>query len=388
MFSIILAALTTVAVIHLSTNSSQLRQKAMTVKAMTQARDAVMSYALTQQTPQRPPGTLPCPDTTGDGWADPGAIGGCANRRGFLPFRDLGLDELLDGSGARLWYAVETNYTSPYGATPAAPFRNSSRPSNLTLFMRAANANQIMAFVIISPNTAFSTQNRTIAPLSAVTTFLEGINAGAGVAYDDLQDATHNDQFLGMPISLFWTNIEKLVLNEVKNTLNDYFTNCGVYPWATTFGSAGDNSTNNLYQGGVPLGLVSPIAWGSPCPAPPAPIVGKNAPSAPPNWLVDHWTQTLYYAICKAAAPATPSNPPTTSCLSLLGTTNSSARVIVMAPSYQITPPPARTSASPLTDFFEGENAITIGASNNIFDNIRPINHTNSANDLITVVAP
>lgn len=55
-------------------------------------------------------GHLPCPDTNGDGSADPPCGGAGQSAVGFLPYRTLGLPDLRDESGACLWYAVSANF--------------------------------------------------------------------------------------------------------------------------------------------------------------------------------------------------------------------------------------------------------------------------------------
>jgi hypothetical protein len=54
------------------------------------------------------PGDLPCPDRNNDGIAETS----CSNsaRLGRLPWKTLGLGDLRDGSGERLWYAVSERY--------------------------------------------------------------------------------------------------------------------------------------------------------------------------------------------------------------------------------------------------------------------------------------
>ena len=61
------------------------------------------------------PGYLPCPDLDDDGWAEStcgsqNGDSGQAQRLGRLPWKTLGLADLRDGSGERLWYAVSSKY--------------------------------------------------------------------------------------------------------------------------------------------------------------------------------------------------------------------------------------------------------------------------------------
>ena len=92
------------------------RREAASERALARARAALLAYAAA-----RPigaivgPGYLPCPDLDGDGWAEPicGPLDGSrgnAERLGLLPWKTLGLDELRDGHGAPLWYAVAAKH--------------------------------------------------------------------------------------------------------------------------------------------------------------------------------------------------------------------------------------------------------------------------------------
>lgn len=59
------------------------------------------------------PGYLPCPDLDDDGWAEStcgsqNGGSGQAQRLGRLPWKTLGLPDLRDGTGERLWYAVSS----------------------------------------------------------------------------------------------------------------------------------------------------------------------------------------------------------------------------------------------------------------------------------------
>jgi hypothetical protein len=92
------------------------RRDGITERALAQARQALIAYAS-----DRPigaivgPGFLPCPDADNDGWAEStcGSLAGDRGqeqRLGRLPWKTLGLPDLRDGHGERLWYAVSTRY--------------------------------------------------------------------------------------------------------------------------------------------------------------------------------------------------------------------------------------------------------------------------------------
>jgi len=88
----------------------------ITERALADAREALVAYAV-----DRPinaavgPGYLPCPDLDDDGWAEStcGSMNGDsgqAQRLGRLPWKTLGIADLRDGYGERLWYAVSSKY--------------------------------------------------------------------------------------------------------------------------------------------------------------------------------------------------------------------------------------------------------------------------------------
>lgn len=89
--------------------------------SLAQAREALLGYATTyRDDPSHSTevfGYLPCPDTNGDGEADPpcGVAGNASV--GLFPFKTLGLPDLRDSTGACLWYAVSGSYKNNPKAT-------------------------------------------------------------------------------------------------------------------------------------------------------------------------------------------------------------------------------------------------------------------------------
>jgi hypothetical protein len=85
-------------------------------RALAQAREALVAYAADRNiTAWVGPGYLPCPDLDDDGWAEPtcgsqSGDSGQEQRLGRLPWKTLGLADLRDGYGERLWYAVSSKH--------------------------------------------------------------------------------------------------------------------------------------------------------------------------------------------------------------------------------------------------------------------------------------
>src|SRR5689334_18658586 len=111
-----LAAIGVVIAMDLAAASGSARRDRLSDAALAQAREALIAYAV-----DRPinavvgPGYLPCPDLDDDGWAEStcGSMtgdSGQAQRLGRLPWKTLGLPDLRDADGERLWYAVSSKY--------------------------------------------------------------------------------------------------------------------------------------------------------------------------------------------------------------------------------------------------------------------------------------
>ena len=120
-----LATVATLALPLAGSAARELRER-QSERALALAREALLAYAAA-----RPidaivgPGYLPCPDLDNDGWAEPtcGSMSGDtgqAQRLGRLPWKTLGIPDLRDGHGERLWYAVSSKYKGLLNCTVSA----------------------------------------------------------------------------------------------------------------------------------------------------------------------------------------------------------------------------------------------------------------------------
>ena len=97
-----------------------------TDRALASAREALIAYATSRPIdPVVGPGYLPCPDLDDDGWAEStcGSMTGETGqwqRLGRLPWKTLGLPDLRDGHGERLWYAVSSKHKGLLNCTVSA----------------------------------------------------------------------------------------------------------------------------------------------------------------------------------------------------------------------------------------------------------------------------
>jgi hypothetical protein len=150
-------------------------------QALRQAKDALMGYALIGHTYTSSdntstyaidinnlPGYLPCPDSDGDGKAEPNCGLAGQSSIGFLPWLTLGLPPLRDSAGSCLWYAVSGDYkAAPQGASL------SDATGQLLVFDAALNplsgpANGEAALALVfAPGKALAGQSRAVTPAAA-----------------------------------------------------------------------------------------------------------------------------------------------------------------------------------------------------------------------------
>ena len=102
----------------LSNRAAQIERDRLTQEKLREAKEALIAYATTgtlTRLSTMGPGYLPCPDLDDDGLAEAScgsAIGdtGQPARLGRLPWKTIGLPDLRDAAGERLWYAVSSVY--------------------------------------------------------------------------------------------------------------------------------------------------------------------------------------------------------------------------------------------------------------------------------------
>jgi hypothetical protein len=107
---------------------STVERDKITAAALAQAKTALIGYAagVSDLAGGERPGDLPCPDTndsgfTGSSCGNAAGTTGQTLRIGRLPWKSLGLPDLRDGDGERLWYAVSKNFKYNTRTACAAP---------------------------------------------------------------------------------------------------------------------------------------------------------------------------------------------------------------------------------------------------------------------------
>lgn len=345
--TIILLAISSLLINQLSLNQRAAERTETSLRTLNQGKQALIGYALQHATP----GTLPCPDTTGDGLENPQGAN-CQAQLGLVPHRTLNLPELNDANGARLWYAVDLNYTDN-----AATVKNSSLATTLSLDGITASA------VLIAPGPAVETQSRR---LLNRTDHLEGLNADANFnSFESTQSLTQNDRVIALDPGRFWTIIERRALGTANQLLTDYRALCGEYPFAAAFGGPFTSIVNSQF-GAVPLASAQPNEWGTACGL-------GNAPT-PPAWLTNNWADQLLYRMCLVAEGT---------CVTVLANVATTTTGVVIGPGVtlagQVRPD------TDVGDYFEDENN---NLPDNQFRSFTLREHDSTYNDQTQVIGP
>jgi len=202
--------------------NSQIGRDKITAAALAQAKDALIGRAVLDDNRL---GSMPCPDLVtniagnnvpGDGTADLLAGNECPSYVGWLPWRTLGLPELRDASGERLWYALSRSLRDDDSAQPI----NSSTVGGLAV----GTTNQI-AVIIFAPGQPLPGQSGR--PSINVADYLDGSNAdGDNIYTTGPLTNSFNDRLIHISRDQLMTSVTKRVAQELKQLLDA----SGAYP--------------------------------------------------------------------------------------------------------------------------------------------------------------
>lgn len=236
----------TLAVTLLSSFGTKLRSDRVTEQALAQAKEALIAYAAAD--PNRP-GELPCPDTNNNGQIDVGVDtsgSNCAALVGRLPWVTLGLPDLRDGSGERLWYALSNNFHAN-GSVPL----NSDTPGQLAVTGITPDSNVVA--IVFAPGPAINSlaQSRTSANANTVSNYLEGTNATSTTSFvTGNASANFNDRLITIKPAEIFRVVEKRVAHELRPLINQYYSDWGRYPFAAPF----MDPTDSNFRGALATG--------------------------------------------------------------------------------------------------------------------------------------
>ena len=266
------------------TTTLALRRDQNTAAALAQAKQALIGRAVSDV---NRPGSLPCPDTDDDGSAELFAVNDCPSYIGRLPWKTLGLPDLRDSGGERLWYALSNKFRDHPTAEPI----NSDTTGNRTVYSEstATTLTAEAVAVIFAPGPVVAGQIRDPANANNAVNYLDtkgGVNnaIAAGPFISALRSDTFNDKIMVITTADLMPPVEQRVAREVRSALLAYKDNsgCNCYPWADI--SDGTSQTD-LNRGRVPTTAL-PENWGT------------GTIPALPGWYVNNdWRLVIYYAV-------------------------------------------------------------------------------------------
>jgi hypothetical protein len=242
------------------------------------------------------PGSLPCPDIVthiagsnipDDGIADLFAGNKCPSYVGRLPWRTLGLADLRDADGERLWYALSPNFRD---------FASLVRINDTTLgTLSVSGATPLtnVAAIVFSPGAVVGAQSRNgTANQNNIANYLDGVNASGGAAFvAQTADGNFNDRLATITVADLMAVVEKRVANEITAALNRYFLANSVLPKPAL-------ATDWACQPDGDLTLCLPSASSAPGILPRNLSPGGGWPGAAfPAWFDSNWRTSVSYVV-------------------------------------------------------------------------------------------
>jgi hypothetical protein len=236
-------------VTKLNANTAEHLRQSSSLGALNEAKAALIGYAVNYPLDHagEGPGYLACPDINDNGSAGGSCSLGGGTTIGRIPWKTLELSELRDASGERLWYAVSDNFKN----NPKVLAKlNSDSPGNFSV----DGSNDIVA-VIFSPGVPVGTQDRSADPLD-VSNYLEDDNADGDVNFVTRSANDFNDTLVTITRQELMVAVEKRVLGDVDEALNNYQTANSAYPWLMPFSDPSTSTFRgalNTVQGHLPF---------------------------------------------------------------------------------------------------------------------------------------
>lgn len=321
----------------------QIARDKITAAALAQAKEALIGFAsgVSLTGVGQRPGDLPCPDLHARGDALEGSSSTPCNGQalGRLPWKTLGLPDLRDGSGERLWYAVSVNFknNARVGTLNSETAGTITvRDSSGTITFDGSGTTGAIA-VIVAPGAALTRQDsivqtRADAGYNTATNYLDignsednadFINSGTnGFIQGSIQtsDITIlNDQLIAITPDDLMPKLEKRVAGEARLCLTDYAAkaiNQGRYPWAATLNPAFAPSYSDVSGsrfGRIPdtgaVGFANTVASsGTIHPMDDHWTVSCKIDSLSGWWL--NWKEIVFYSVADAYKPVNLDVPP------------------------------------------------------------------------------
>lgn len=286
----------------LNSSALQINRDKITANALAQAKEALISYAISSENASgltARPGNFPCPDTdapgtTGYGDENTSCAAGAIGR---LPWKTLGIPELLDEAGEPLWYAISGNFRKSMSII------NSDTLGTLQVYDRDGSTlltppgSEAVAIVFAPGGIVGNQQRNTTANKTAASNYLDAANGrnnaitnGPFIAAD--KSDTFNDRLIIIRTRNFVPIIEKRVAKELGTILGNYRTANGVYPYPAPFNTCSSSSScdsnNAICRGRLPY-TAAPADWGGSYALP-------RTAGGSPWFAANRWYRVIYYS--------------------------------------------------------------------------------------------
>ena len=226
----------------LSPVSSLAYRQQKTQQALEEAKQALIGWAALQATP----GQLPCPeDVTLVGTLNEGSAKSSCNALpalGRLPWKSLGIGDIRDGNGDKLWYVI------------SAGFRSSPINLNTQAQLSVDGVANAAVAIIFSAGTALNGQIRNSASATVAKQYLDlGNSDGDANFISTASSATFNDQLKLITKADLFKVVAYRVLGEIRGDsaqgLGKFYAANNVYAYAD---SNHDGLADNMSLIGTP----------------------------------------------------------------------------------------------------------------------------------------
>lgn len=254
---IVLSLSATLFITSLSSDTANLALDRRTEEALAAAKEALIGRAARDD---NRPGSLPCPDTNGDGIAESFVGNNCPAYIGRFPYKTLKTGELRDASGELLWYVLSPSLRDHSSASPINP----NTPVTLTL--DTIPPIPYIAAIIIAPGPPLPGQNGR--PSNQISDYLDGSNADGNTNYvSGPATAAFNDKSIALLKSELFSTVSRRALGEIRGPDDQapFFPNKGLRAYGVPFPWADNDSDGaadpNTLTGKLPYNDLALDSW-------------------------------------------------------------------------------------------------------------------------------
>jgi len=321
LMAILMAGVLLFLVGRLDAAAVQRQRELVTGQALAQAKEALIGWAAARGSAGNPrPGELPCPDTNAPGTANAGfeAPSCAAGAIGRLPWRTLGIEELKDGYGEAIWYAIDGAFRKrPMNNAPLNSDTRASmvvyQPDGTTLLTPPGLE---AVAVVFSPGPALGSQLRgTATEQTTAANYLDAAgppelplsrnNATPNGPFvqGPIRDAGNsiviNDRLVAISANDLMAVVERRVARETLKLLADYFAAHTYYPNPARYDDPSCLDVGNL-------------GYFTACTSDSTQCRGRipaDELTAAPGWYsYNLWGQVIYYAVSTNKLATLPSS--------------------------------------------------------------------------------